>query len=55
MPKNQLTKVRKIGESYGFIIPIQYLREQGMKRGDELLVTLVEDDALLVRKINIIT
>jgi len=43
MPELIKSKVRRIGSSYGVIIPREYLREQHIEEGEEVEVGLLKE------------
>ena len=46
MPELIKSKVRRIGSSYGVIIPREYLREQHIEEGEEVEVALLKGKRL---------
>lgn len=47
----QITKVIKNGNSLAVVIPINILRELGIKRGDQIVFAIAEGDVICMRKI----
>lgn len=45
------SRVRKIGTSFGVIIPIEMLRAHGFQRGDFVAFGNIDDDTIAIRKI----
>lgn len=48
----QITKVIRVGNSLSVVIPVNILRELGIKRGDQIVFAIAEGDVICMRKIS---
>lgn len=47
----KITKIVKVGTSLGVVLPINYLEATGLKRGDQVYVTVDLDDQIRLTKV----
>ena len=55
MMRRRETTVRKIGGSYGVLLPIEVLRAHGATRGDTFEISHGEVGTIILSKVNVIT
>lgn len=51
----RITKILKIGNSIGVVVPKHVFGSIGLQRGDQVMLSITEDNILCIKKLNIKT